>query len=83
LLGAVYFYKSIATTLDIDPIRLMSFDAQTLFQNGHENNIGFVNTYHQALDRESEAHKAHISQLQEEVKFLKEEVLFLRGQLAK
>lgn len=73
--------KSIAETLDIDPIRLLSFDEKMLFSNC--NNSGNLNTYHQVLDKENDALKNHVQQLQKEVEFLKGEVVFLRGQLTK
>lgn len=71
--------KSIATILEIDAIRLLSFNEKILFQNC--NNSGNLNTYHQALDRENQVLKDSISQLKEEVNFLREEVSFLRGLL--
>jgi len=73
--------KSIAEVLEIDPIRLLSFDEKVLFQNGKENNIGYIGTYHHALAKESDAQKEHIKQLKSEVEFLRDEVKFLRTQL--
>jgi len=73
--------KNISEVLDVDPIQLMSLNEKTLFSNC--TNSGNLNTYHQVLDKENDALKNHIQQLQKEVDFLKEEVVFLRGQLTK
>ena len=70
--------KSIAEVLDIDPIRLMSFDEKVLFHgnNHHNSNVSYFGTIQEALGKENEALKAHI-------KDLKEEIVFLRSQLDK
>ncbi len=78
--------KNISEVLDIDPIELLSLNEKTMFSNcsssGGVGNFGYMNTY-QGLDKENDALKNHVSQLQKEVEFLKEEVVFLRGQLMK
>lgn len=77
--------KSISEVLDIDPIQLLSLNEKTMFShctNSGTGNFGYMNTY-QGLDKENDALKNHVSQLQKEVEFLKGEVVFLRGQLTK
>jgi len=75
--------KNISEVLNIDPIQLMSLNEKTMFSNctnSGTGNFGYMNTYQ---GMENDALKNHIQQLQKEVDFLKEEVVFLRGQLTK
>jgi len=68
----------IAKVFGIDPLDMVSFDDNLIFHNcnqsGKANNI-----YNQIPDKLIEQYEGRISELQEEVKFLREELCGSRG----
>jgi len=64
--------QEIAATLDIDPLRLITFDEKILFENCKQSGNGLG-------DKEREAYEAHITSLKEENQKLWSEIEFLRS----
>lgn len=70
--------EEIATTLDIDPLRLITFDERILFENCTQSGW-FLNTIHGLGHKEREVYDAHITSLKEENQKLWSEIEFLRS----
>jgi len=71
--------KSIASVLEIDPIRLLSFNEKVLFHGNNHSNVAYYQNVSEALGKESEALKEHIKHLQGEVVFLRKQLDKLTG----
>ena len=68
--------SKISKLLDIDPIQLLTFDENLIFNNCEHGNFGNHNTYYAYSENERVLYE-------NQIKFLKEEVLFLRNEIVK
>lgn len=74
--------EQVASTLDIDPLRLITFDEKILFKDCHQSGW-FLNTINGLGDKERESYEAHITTLKEENQKLWSEIEFLRSLIKK
>lgn len=77
--------EHIARVLEIDPLKLLSFDEKLVFtnQNCKQAWLYMNNTYNESSEKEHELYEKLIAEQKERINELKEEITFLRKQLDK
>ena len=77
----------IAKALDIDPVKLLTFDDNSLFNNVFLDKVdvagGAFNSIYNSMEQGKRLYESQIEQLKEENKFLKERITFLESLIQK
>lgn len=70
----------ISEVLEIDPLNILTFDEQILFNNYHQAQMGSFSVYYGAkLEGQGKDQEKRIEQMEKELQAIREEVKFLRG----
>lgn len=76
--------EAISKILEVEVMNILSFDEKNLFNNYNQadtqtGSFGIFYNSKEGEDNETQLYKTRISQLEAEVKFLREEITFLRS----
>ena len=68
--------ESIAEVLEIDPMKILNFDEQMIFNNSNQAggtaNLAKIQHYYAYSEKEKELYESQIEELKKEIEFLKE-----------